>query len=90
MQRLQRLLRTRPDMTLCRIAKNPAFHLGRTAMLAAKAQDPMMTTAAYHEIRDGRRPLADHLRAVGTCQPKSDHADAENRPTTCKWLVKRQ
>ena len=66
MQRLQRLLRSRPDLTLCRLDKNPAFYLGSAALLAAKAQDYMTTTAAYQEIRGGRCPLADHLQAVRT------------------------
>jgi hypothetical protein len=66
MKRLQRLLRSRPDITLCRIDKNPAFYLGSTAMLATKAQEYMTTTAAYREIQDGRCPLADHLHAVRT------------------------
>ena len=66
MKRLQRLLRSRPDITICRIDKNPAFYLGSTAVLTAKAQEYMTTTAAYEEIRDGRCPLSDHLHAVRT------------------------
>ena len=66
MKRLQRLLRSRPDITTCRIDKNPAFYIRSTAVLAAKAQEYMTTTAAYQEIRDGRCPLADHLHAVRT------------------------
>ena len=64
MKRLRRLLRSRPDIIICRIDKNPAFYIGRAAIIAAKAQEYMDTTEAYQEITDGRSPLADHLRAV--------------------------
>ena len=63
---LQKLLRSRPDITICRIDKNPAFYLGSTDTLTAKALEYMTTTAAYQEIRDGRCPLADTLHAVST------------------------
>ena len=66
MKRLQRLIQSRPDNTICRIDKNPAFYMGSTAMLTAKAQEYMTTTAAYEEIRNGHCPLADHLHAVRT------------------------
>ena len=64
MKRLRRLLRSRPDIIICRIDKNPAFYIGRAAIIAAKAQEYMDTTDAYRAITDGRSPLADHLREV--------------------------
>jgi hypothetical protein len=63
---LQKLLRSRPDITICRIDKNPAFYVGRVATIAAKALEYMTTTEAYQEIRDDRCPLADNLHAVRT------------------------
>ena len=66
MKRLRRLLRSRPDVIICRIDKNPAFYLGSAATIAVKAQEYMDTTAAYQEIADGRSPLADTLHAVQT------------------------
>jgi hypothetical protein len=66
MKRLQRLLRSRPDIIICRIDKNPAFYIGSAAFIAAKAQEYMATTEAYQEIKDGHSPLADNLHAVQT------------------------
>ena len=63
-KRLQRLLRGRPDIIVCRIDKNPAFYIGSAAAMAAKAKEYMDTTEAYQEIIDGHSPLADTLRAV--------------------------
>jgi hypothetical protein len=65
-KRLQQLLRSRPDIIICRIDKNPAFYIGNVATIAAKAQEYMDKTGAYQEITDGHCPLANNLRAVQT------------------------
>ena len=65
-KRLQQLLRSRPDIIICRIDKNPAFYIGSAATIAAKAQEYMDKTGAYQEITDGHCPLANNLRAVQT------------------------
>ena len=64
MKRLRRLLRSRRNIIMCRIDKNPAFYIGCAAIIAARAQEYMDTTEAYQKITDGRSPLADHLREV--------------------------
>ena len=66
MKHLQQLLRSRPDIIICRIDKNPAFYIGIAAFIAAKAQEYMATTEAYQEIKNGHSPLADNLHAVQT------------------------
>lgn len=49
-KRLQALLRSRPDIILCRINKNPGFYIGNATTIAANAQEYMNITEAYEEI----------------------------------------
>ncbi|CAF0856088.1 unnamed protein product [Adineta steineri] len=61
---LQRLLRQRPDIMICRVDKSPGFYIGNAAIITGKVHEYMNNTAAYEEIIDGHCPLADNLRAV--------------------------
>ena len=63
-QHLQKLLRSRPDIIICRMDKSPGFYIGNAATIAAKALEYMNKTEAYEEITNGRCPLADNLRAI--------------------------
>ena len=63
---IQQLLSQRPDIIIRRTDKSKVFYIGKAIDFERKAQDYMLKTSAYEEIRDGRCPLANHLQAVQT------------------------
>jgi hypothetical protein len=63
---IQRLLRQRSDVIICRVDKMKTFYFGKTAIIITKAQENMAETEAYEEMTDNRSPLADILRAIQT------------------------
>jgi hypothetical protein len=65
-KRLQNFLRSRPDIIICQVDKNPTFYIGDAATMELKAYEYMHSTKAYQEITDGHSPLADSLCAVQT------------------------
>ncbi|CAF4347784.1 unnamed protein product, partial [Adineta steineri] len=65
-QYVQRLVRQRSDIVIRRTDKSKVFYIGKAADFERKAEEYMLKTEAYEEIKNGRCPLADNLHAVQT------------------------
>ena len=63
-KRLQRWLRSRPDIIVRRIDKSEGFYFGSTAAMNQKTEEYMKTTEAYQEVVDGHSPLIEILHAT--------------------------
>ena len=63
---IHRLIRQRPDIVVRRTDKSKVFYIGKADIFERKAQEYMIKTEAYEEIRDGSCPLAVNLHAVQT------------------------
>ncbi|CAF4053490.1 unnamed protein product, partial [Adineta steineri] len=65
-QYVQRLIRQRSDIVIRRTDKRKVFYIGKAVDFERKAEEYMLKTEAYEEIKNGRCPLADNLHAVQT------------------------
>ncbi|CAF3979804.1 unnamed protein product, partial [Adineta steineri] len=65
-QYVQRIIRQRSDIVIRRTDKSKVFYIGKAADFERKAEQYMLKTEAYEEIKNGRCPLADNLHAVQT------------------------
>ncbi|CAF1056727.1 unnamed protein product [Adineta steineri] len=65
-QYVQRLIRQQSDIVIRRTDKSKVFYIGKAADFERKAEEYMLKTEAYEEIKNGRCPLADNLYAIQT------------------------
>ncbi|CAF4894724.1 unnamed protein product, partial [Rotaria sp. Silwood2] len=63
---IQHILHQRSDIVIRRTDKSKVFYIGKAADFGRKAEEYMLKTEAYQEVRSGRCPLAYNLHAVQT------------------------